>query len=250
MRYAASRRQRAFTLIELLVVIGIVLVVAAIVFPVVASARASGRKATCLSSMRQLAQAFSLYKGDDDLWHVPTVMLHAWLDDQGLSGLHCPNYVNVPHMPYEPWANRGYAVNSCLLAPVRVSSEAEVIVLAESACVRAKDEFGIEWTYCHEDLPIPDSLMRDPLFSPVLNGTGAEPIGQFGAERHFGKGHYAFVDTHVKTLDASRISHPAHTNQCDDSFPEWVGPRNGPRYAPMSLYLGRPVSVSRRSVEH
>ena len=56
----------SFKLIELLVVIAIIAVLAAILFPVFAQAKASAQSATCLSNMRQLGTAFSVYLGDSD----------------------------------------------------------------------------------------------------------------------------------------------------------------------------------------
>ena len=61
-----SRTHSAFTLIELLVVIAIIAILAAILFPVFAQARASARKASCISNMKQLALAELMYVQDYD----------------------------------------------------------------------------------------------------------------------------------------------------------------------------------------
>ena len=62
-------RRRAFTLIELLVVIAIIATLAAILFPVFASAKSSAKAISCLSNMNQLGFAFQLYLNDyDDMW--------------------------------------------------------------------------------------------------------------------------------------------------------------------------------------
>ncbi|NLC58365.1 MAG: type II secretion system protein [Armatimonadetes bacterium] len=55
-----------FTLIELLVVVAILSLLAAMLLPVLASARHSARQATCTSNLRQLGQAIQLYHEDYD----------------------------------------------------------------------------------------------------------------------------------------------------------------------------------------
>jgi prepilin-type N-terminal cleavage/methylation domain-containing protein len=60
------RRKDGFTLIELLVVIAIIAILAAILFPVFAQARAKARQAACLSSMKQIGTALMMYAQDYD----------------------------------------------------------------------------------------------------------------------------------------------------------------------------------------
>ena len=59
-------RRKAFTLIELLVVIAIIAILAAILFPVFAQARAKAYQATCLSNLKQLGLGFLMYAQDYD----------------------------------------------------------------------------------------------------------------------------------------------------------------------------------------
>ncbi|MEL4411502.1 prepilin-type N-terminal cleavage/methylation domain-containing protein, partial [Shewanella algae] len=58
--------KRAFTLIELLVVIAIIAILAAILFPVFAQAKAAAKKSACLSNTKQIGTAFNLYLADYD----------------------------------------------------------------------------------------------------------------------------------------------------------------------------------------
>lgn len=61
-----TRSINGFTLIEVLVVIGIIAVIAAILFPVFAHSRAKAYQATCGSNLKQIGIAVQLYTQDND----------------------------------------------------------------------------------------------------------------------------------------------------------------------------------------
>ena len=94
-------KQRAFTLIELLVVIAIIAILAAILFPVFAQARAKARQTACLSNMKQAGLAVGMYQQDYDA-HYPRSYGRGAPDNVGwadiiqpyaknIQFLHCPD---------------------------------------------------------------------------------------------------------------------------------------------------------------
>jgi prepilin-type N-terminal cleavage/methylation domain-containing protein/prepilin-type processing-associated H-X9-DG protein len=85
-------KNRAFTLIELLVVIAIIAILAAILFPVFAQAKAAAKKVGCLTNERQLGLSATLYMGDND-----GAMFHHhedWVLDDGSLTVNLPATVD------------------------------------------------------------------------------------------------------------------------------------------------------------
>ena len=64
----AGNRGKGFTLIELLVVIAIIAILAAILFPVLISAKSASKKAKCQSNLKQIVSAALMYSDDYKGW--------------------------------------------------------------------------------------------------------------------------------------------------------------------------------------
>ncbi|MGB7769936.1 MAG: prepilin-type N-terminal cleavage/methylation domain-containing protein [Verrucomicrobiia bacterium] len=74
----ANIRISAFTLIELLVVIAIIAILAALLLPVLSSAKEAGRRIACLSNLRQLSLASQMYVNDNQSAYPPRSETNSW----------------------------------------------------------------------------------------------------------------------------------------------------------------------------
>jgi prepilin-type N-terminal cleavage/methylation domain-containing protein/prepilin-type processing-associated H-X9-DG protein len=92
----ARSNRRAFTLIELLVVIAIIAILAAILFPVFARARAQSYATGCASNMNQEMKAFLMYTDDNG----QKCVLTYW---PGSNAVNAAPGCMLPGAPGRPW---------------------------------------------------------------------------------------------------------------------------------------------------
>lgn len=224
-----SGSRAGFTLIELLVVIAIISVLAGILFPVFAKARANARKSVALSNLRQIGGALSMYTADYDD-HLPSrwplwngYQMFFWKVDGGALPALLKPYVQNPAVWYSPEDRRSnpgltsFALNG-ELAPgwplSKVGRPAEAIYLTDrtdlDALAIGPDDDPLDeyfwWRFCDPpldrgpaDLPRPyDDLMVAVQISP------RRYVGDVAA--------YLFLDGHVNTLPFAKTWGDASTN--------------------------------------
>ncbi len=147
--------RRGFTLIELLVVISVIALLMAILMPALNIAREQGRRAVCLSNMRQVGVALMLYQNDYD--HTPPKtqavfdyaspasganvlkllrpMLSASDPETATPVYACPSLKPNPNPAYAPTrtSRTGYLANAVLLGrkAVSIPTPGRLIVLQE-----------------------------------------------------------------------------------------------------------------------
>ncbi len=100
MTASRPRQKRGFTLVELLVVIAVIALLAALLFPAFAQARAKARQTVCVSNLRQIGLALEQYASDHDDTFMPGVLLPTAAPGDspqyaGWAGL-CNTYARAP----------------------------------------------------------------------------------------------------------------------------------------------------------
>jgi prepilin-type N-terminal cleavage/methylation domain-containing protein/prepilin-type processing-associated H-X9-DG protein len=230
-----SSRDRGFTLIELLVVIAVIVVLAAILFPVFGRAREMARKAACMSNMRQIGIAVEMYTNDHDQTYPQSKRSAAQPQIADANGsIDDPDYGSVFAMilpytghagasaedqlfrqklyscpsdpaPFDPLCPTKYnpggpAVISYLVNAYFVwgLTEAQVGRPAQTICMAERRSEA-------SDIPPADPFCDDiyhPWFYPPVNRAAPanemdETTGAIAAQRHLGGSTYLFADCHA-----------------------------------------------------
>jgi prepilin-type processing-associated H-X9-DG protein/prepilin-type N-terminal cleavage/methylation domain-containing protein len=107
-------RRRAFTLVEMLVVMGVMALLAAILFPALAGARERARQAACASNLRQLALADGIYAQDNDGCFAPAAQDFFTRDDRRWFGVRGADGRFEPRDgPLVPYLKDGGGLRQC-----------------------------------------------------------------------------------------------------------------------------------------
>ncbi|AIE86238.1 prepilin-type N-terminal cleavage/methylation domain-containing protein [Fimbriimonas ginsengisoli] len=227
--------KKGFTLIELLVVIAIIAILAAILFPVFAQAKAAAKKTQAVSNCKQFALSFIMYNTDND----DTFLVQR--NDDALNDRGEFQYILQPYVK-----NR-----EIFYDPTRTRRGCDTSVDPTGRCLGFAPNFGI-YSYnngngifhlAESDAPeFPESSRwrgrngsdfahpADTIMAGATNDTNMYTLSFYfqtgdgtgvSALRHGGQYPMAFVDGHAKTIKMSRYSFLADGDDFD------IMPENG-----------------------
>ncbi|MBU0610862.1 MAG: prepilin-type N-terminal cleavage/methylation domain-containing protein [Armatimonadetes bacterium] len=183
-------RSRGFTLIELLVVIAIIAILAAILFPVFARARAKARQTACLSNVKQISLALQMYAQDYDECYpvVDHLAGYGWWGPlqvyvKNAQMFRCPAYKAAATEPASDYAINGLFAHGSSMAIFDYPAEQIAIAIRKPGCAEAGYH---PWP---DDYATWDDLTQYTEFEAHIT-----------TDIHNGGSNYGFADGHAKWL--------------------------------------------------
>jgi len=240
---SVSKMKNGFTLIELLVVIAIIAILAAILFPVFATAREKARQSACASNEKQLGLAFMMYSqdydenlpcGSDYTSSNPGPVYYGWAGQlypyvKSTDVFHCPDdptTVGTPNITTPAGAMEyvlSYAYNTDIpfshaMTVAHLTAPASTVLLMEVSGQEA------DLTTPNENQSISANGWNSWFGSVISGGVGVYETGYMGTGSnhqtgsnsdagyaaptgwHSGLSNFILADGHVKSLHGTAVS--------------------------------------------
>ena len=230
------RTRHGFTLIELLIVIAIIAILAAIFFPVFATAREKARQAACTSNLKQLGLGITQYTQDyDEHWPAGIAncsgpLSNGWANlvypyVKSSMAYNCPDDNNGVFVSYaansnlSDWTGKKICQVSQFVNPSvsiglfevfgQIGKDPSTSLTYGSYGGDGIDSVGPYDLGALEDATAVNNGLRyaTGVFGNILSNTPVSPTAPFsGMGRHNGGANYLMLDCHVKWLNASKVS--------------------------------------------
>lgn len=240
-----SVTRKGFTLIELLVVIAIIAILAAILFPVFASAREKARQTTCSSNLRQLGLGFIQYEQDyDELLpggggsqNIVAVSGEAWASqiypyEKSTGVFLCPDDITNSGAPqgtsYAFNENLGAAqssseasgpsptVDTTAISDAKLTSPTQTVLIFEAndSSTQSPSTPPTGGAAAYPIGALEDNTNNGDDANILTNPNQPSPAGNLGTRggattyniRHTPQTIFAFADGHVKSLRPEKVS--------------------------------------------
>lgn len=187
--------KKGFTLVELLVVLAIIAILAAILFPVFATAREKARQSDCLSNIRQLGIGFSLYLENWDRAYPQSGCVDEMRNGIGWVRVYDHHQVEVTQGSLFVYVKNG-AVYFCRTDPLK---EKNGLSYSMNRCLSLRHE-GI-LRFPSKTILLMEESERSALGRGLNDGCFYPYYSNdLPANRHSRGGHFVLADTHVKWI--------------------------------------------------